>query len=433
MKILAVNPWVYDFTYYDLYAKPYGLLILASLLAETGHDVKFIDLCNAENFGEQFATKRKSDGTGSFYKELVDTPHQYSMFDKGYHRFGLPVDVFRNILEKCEKPDIVIITSVMTYWYLGVNATIKLIKQVFPDVSCYLGGIYATLLPDHAQQNSGADVVITGNASNFFDRVLGKKLNKTFILPRLELFYKKLNYIPILTSYGCPFNCDYCASKSIYRGNMEHGETSECLQYIIKYTERYKTDIVAFYDDALLYNKENHIFKLLQSVIEAGIKLKFYTPNGLHIRFIDGMCAELLMYSGFQKLRLSLEFTQNNRYDSKTSLKEFETAIKRLHNVGFKQHQLGVYLLCGVPGQTKEELKQAIDYVYDVGGYPYLSEYSPVPGSKLYEKIKSKCKYDLSEPLYHNNSILPLESENFSYSDFLELKMYNRQKRKLFS
>jgi len=433
MKILAINPWVYDFTYYDLYAKPYGLLILSALLEKYGHDVKFFDLCCAENYSQSFSTKRKSDGTGNFYKEEIETPPQYASFNKKYYRFGLPVDFAKEMLENCEKPDLVIITSIMTYWYLGVKATVKLIKEVFPDVPCYVGGIYATLLPEHARQNTGADFIIKGNAKNFFSTVLACKIDEVFALPKLELFYNKLHYIPILTSYGCPFYCDYCASKAVYGGQMQFGDTSDCLEYLLKYTSLYKTDKVAFYDDALLYNKENHIFKLLKSVINRGIKLKFYTPNGLHIRFIDEECAELLKNAGFQKLRLSLEFIKNIGYDNKTSLKEFEVAVKQLHKVGFTQSQLGVYLLCGIEGQKRDDLKMAIDYVYEMGCYPYLSEYSPVPGSKLFEKSKKKCKYDLDEPLFHNNSILPLESEEFTYTDFLELKMYNREKRRLFS
>ena len=50
----------------------------------------------------------------------------------------------------------------MTYWYPGVAAAIRLARERFPGVPVILGGIYATLCPEHAQQHSGADRVVAG-------------------------------------------------------------------------------------------------------------------------------------------------------------------------------------------------------------------------------------------------------------------------------
>lgn len=429
MKILAVNPWVYDFTYYDLYAKPYGLLMLCSVLEGEGHHVDFIDFCYAENYDEKFSVKRKKDGTASFYKEEIEIPEAYYSIKKKYFRFGLPPKYIDNILQKLDKPDIILVTSVMTYWYLGVRDTIGLLKKHFPDIPCYLGGIYATLMPEHAKKHVGADFIIKGGAENFFKVILKKSISVDGIFPKMELFYKKLYYIPVLTSIGCPFSCDYCASNTIYNGDLSYFDTSKCFDYIKNYSELYETNIVAFYDDALLYHREAHLYKILDKIINSELRLRFYTPNGLHIRFIDERCAETLKCAGFQKLRLSLEFIEKSCYDNKTTLIEFEKAMKVLHKVGFKQDQIGVYLICGIDGQKKEDVKMAIDYVYDKGAYPYLSEYSPVPGSKIFNNDMQKCKYPLLEPLYHNNSIFPMEHKDFTYQDFIELKNYNREKR----
>lgn len=429
MKILAVNPWVYDFTYYDLYAKPYGLLMLATLLKREGHHIDFIDLCFAENYDVRFAGKRKKDGTAGFYKEEVTQPPAYSIINRRYFRFGLPPSFADKLLQNIEKPDIILVASIMTYWYLGVKETVALLKRHFPEAPCYLGGVYATLLPDHAKENVGVDFVIPGRAKELFKTVLNKEIKEDFAFPELELFYKRLHYLPVLTSLGCPFSCDYCASKAIYKGDLFYCEPSECFNYLEKYSKLYNTKTVAFYDDALLFRKEEHLYKILEKVIKADLKLKFYSPNGLHIRFIDEKCADILYEGGFEKLRLSLEFIEKSPYDNKTDIHEFERAVKLLHKAGFKQEQIGVYLICGIEGQNKETLKKAIDYVYENGAYPYLSEYSPVPGAKMFSHNSLKSRYPLSEPLYHNNSILPMEHEGFTYEDFLELKNYNRQQR----
>jgi hypothetical protein len=60
-------------------------------------------------------------------------------------------------------PDVIFVTSVVTYWYSGVFEVIGEVKRVFPQTPVILGGIYATVCQEHAVQHSGADHVVSGN------------------------------------------------------------------------------------------------------------------------------------------------------------------------------------------------------------------------------------------------------------------------------
>jgi len=52
-----------------------------------------------------------------------------------------------------------------------------------------------------------------------------------------------------------------------------------------------------------------------------------------------------------------------------------------------------------------------------------LAEYSPVPGTGLWEESIRRCRYPIGEePLYHNNSFFPMEWEGFSREDLTRLK-----------
>jgi len=62
-------------------------------------------------------------------------------------------------------------------------------------------------------------------------------------------------------------------------------------------------------------------------------------------------------------------------------------------------------------------------FVREAGAKPYPVEYSPIPGTPLFEKAKELSPFDLeNEPLYHNNSLLPCRWEKFTISDFMRLK-----------
>ena len=57
MKILLINPWIYDFAAYDLWMKPLGLLYIASFLEEFGHDVSLINCMDRHQAASQALDK----------------------------------------------------------------------------------------------------------------------------------------------------------------------------------------------------------------------------------------------------------------------------------------------------------------------------------------------------------------------------------------
>ena len=48
--------------------------------------------------------------------------------------------------------DVALIQTVMTYWYPGVQEVIADIRAYSPQTTIVLGGVYATLCPQHARR-----------------------------------------------------------------------------------------------------------------------------------------------------------------------------------------------------------------------------------------------------------------------------------------
>jgi hypothetical protein len=99
--------------------------------------------------------------------------------------------------------------------------------------------------------------------------------------------------------------------------------------------------------------------------------------------------------------------------DKKVSQGEFERAVLNLKKAGFKGKDMGVYILIGLPGQTVDSVRESIEFVGKMGARPYLAEYSPLPHTPMWKDALSHSGYDLaSEPLFHNNSLLPCWDES---------------------
>lgn len=440
--ILLINPWIYDFAAYDFWIKPLGLLYIASLLRENGYSVFYLDCLNIrhpkmKNYLFQKPLKRTEYGSGRFYKEIVPKPLVFANVQRRYGRYGIVKEIFWDQLTHLpQPPSAVLITSAMTYWYPGVFEAIRLVKKAYPGVPIILGGIYATLCYDHAVSNSKADFVVKGEGEVITLQLLSQidnvKINycpnpldlDSYPYPAFDLI-SDLEYVCLLTTRGCPFNCIYCATR-VLSGNFRRRNPIKVADEIEFFYKKFGVKNFVFYDDALNYEPERHFIPLLEEIINRKIEAYFHAPNGLFIRGFSSKLANLMYRAGFKTVRLGLETVNENTLKiigNKVTQEEFISAVNYLSEAGYKKEEIGVYLLVGLPNQNPEEVQESIYFVKKCGARPYLSEYSPIPHTALFaEAIKCSFFPIETEPLCHNNSVFPCQSEKFTQDRLNELK-----------
>jgi radical SAM superfamily enzyme YgiQ (UPF0313 family) len=439
-KILLINPWIYDFAAYDFWLKPIGLLYLGGLLRQNGHRIHFIDCLDPYHpampqEGRQ-QPLRHSYGDGKFFRQVIPTPDSLKMIDRNYCRYGILPEIFTNELIKHEDADIVLITSMMTYWYPGVFEAIKIIKEVLPFVPIVLGGKYATLCYNHAVNFSGADYVIAGSGEKQVLQLLQKLFNVEPVFtpdennldslpyPAFDLI-RKIEQLPLITSLGCPYRCSYCSSH-ILNDKFQQRDPVKVADEIQYWQKESGVINFSFYDDALLVKPHEMIVPMLNEVKKRKLSCQFHCPNGLHLREINKELSVLLYNSGFKTIRFGFETSDLNRQiktGGKVKNEELRLAVSHLKNAGYKTGEIGIYLLCGIPGQSVEEVENSMEFVRECGAKPVLVEYSPIPGTKMWDEAVACSPFDIQrEPLYHNNSLLPCRNNDFSFAAYAELK-----------
>jgi radical SAM superfamily enzyme YgiQ (UPF0313 family) len=186
----------------------------------------------------------------------------------------------------------------------------------------------------------------------------------------------------------------------------------------------------SIYDDALLVNPEEMVIPMLTEIIRRGLKCQFHCPNGLHISQITQKLSKLMHMAGFATIRFGFESSNPMTQLSsggKVNNDQLQAAVRHLTDAGYKSEDIGIYLLCGLPGQEAAEVRDSIRYVQSHGARPIIAEYSPIPGTALWEAaVKGSC-FDLrGEPLFHNNSLLPCRSEKLTPEMYKDLKMMAR-------
>ena len=208
MNILAINPWIVDFAAYDFWLKPYGFLVLLTYLKNKGLKVDYIDCLGKKVTNTTF-------GKGKYYSQIIEKPPSLKSIPRYFKRYGITTDEFKKLI-KNKNPDYILLTSSMTYWYPAIVDAVKILRKEFSNVKIILGGTYATLLPKHAKEVTNCDFVFENNSLRKFFKLLNLKFNFEELLstfPTYNDFYPSLDYVVLRTSWGCPFECNFCAIK----------------------------------------------------------------------------------------------------------------------------------------------------------------------------------------------------------------------------
>ena len=405
-RILLVNPPIYDFSAYDFWLKPYGLLRIAGYLRGQA-DLHLFDYLDRWHRLAPPESQKRTDswGRGAFVSQPIPKPDLFRDIPRSYRRYGLPRPLFVSFLGEQGPFDAALIQTSMTYWYPGVKEVIDDIRAHSPGTAIILGGVYATLCPQHAAR-LGADVVIERSHLQPLWEAIGLQPDVTQ-RPLWEA-YSALHVGILKLADGCPFRCTYCSVPQVYPP-FKARPLDQSLAELQDLCDRGVSQ-VAFYDDALLFKTEEILKPFLRQVIARRLQVNFHTPNALNARFITPELAVLMVEAGFKTFHLGFEssaYAWQRRTGGKVYAHELEHAVTHLVQAGADRQHITAYLILGHPHSEQQSVETSMRFAHDVGLRVMLSEFSPIPGTPDGEACRQWV--DLDEPLWHNKTSFPFQ------------------------
>ncbi len=429
-KILLVNPPIYDFTAYDFWLKPYGLMQAGGRLRQNC-ELFLFDYLDRLASALDPAGKIRTDqwGRGGFSSKRIAKPDCFKTIPRYYRRFGTDRQLFQQYLADNGPFDGVLIQTVMTYWYPGVKEVIEDIRQCSPQAKIVLGGFYATACSDHAM-SLGADTLIEGDDFSPIQDWCCNAESNQFQLPAWDL-YLRLNTGILKLTQGCPFKCSYCYVPQSGIG-FSTRPLADCLAELQQLLDL-GVENIAFYDDALLFRPEKILIPFLNAVIEKGVNVNFHTPNALHARFVTAELAELMVRAGFQTFYLGFESSSEAFHSTTGSGKvvsaELAEAVSHLKAAGANPQNICAYEILGHPNISVQQLESSMRFVNSLGIQIMLSDFSPIPHTPDGDLCADIA--DLSEPLNHNKTAFPVRFLGFDHVQYYKdlCKALNKQIR----
>jgi len=240
-----------------------------------------------------------------------------------YRKSGADVRLVRGEVPETHiamHPDAVLVTSLFTYWSGHVRRSVTYYKRLFPKAEIVVGGIYASLMPEHCKTETGCDRVFVGVVEEAEQ-----------CRPAYDLLDNNVDFQVLHASRGCIRRCSFCGVWRIEKGFRPKPSIKN---------EIIKPHLV-FYDNNLLANPfiENILSELVE--LRSSDTVKWCeSQSGFDGRVLQEQphLASLLKEAGFRYPRIAWDHAYSEH-------RAIECQIDILTSAGYESRDIFVFML----------------------------------------------------------------------------------------
>lgn len=358
----------------------------------------------------------------------------------------------------------------------------RLVREALPQAFILLGGPHPSALGARALDNTAVDVAVAGEGEVALKMVIEAYLGTrdysaipglirrdetgapvmnpgtipfiedidTLPMPAYDLidlpryweiksfgFFPKRRYVTLMSSRGCPFQCNYC--HQVFGKRFRSHSVERIVEETAHFTKTYGINDIEFTDDVFNYDHDR-VIEFCDQVHRRGMKLKLSFPNGFRSDSLDEEVLDALADTGLYYASFALESgspriqkKMGKHLDIPSFLESIEMAVKR-------RVFCNGYAMLGFPTETEDEVRETIRVMCDSRLHTgQFFTVTPFPGTALYnevlqstpEKLAHLC-YDEGEygQMYVNLSEVPDEAL-FAYQRKANTAFYLRPSRML--
>ncbi len=325
----------------------------------------------------------------------------------------------------------------------------RLFRQMGKTV--FIGGVHASYLPEEALLH--CDYVLRGEADETivpfiealerkagFEQIDGlswwregvmvhnpntaylKDLDKS-PLPDFRLitnYEKGMEITPIMTSRGCPFDCEFCSVSNMFGRQFRHKNTERVLLELREHKKlcrengvKNPDDWVFFYDDNFTINKKR-TKELLRAMIREKLTPYWTAQASVDVAEDEELLALLkesncyLLYIGFE----SVNPETLKAYNKKQTVEKIEKAIQKLRQYGIRIHGMFVF---GADTDNPSVIKRTVSFAKRnrLHSVQFMI-LTPLPGTRTYQELNHQGRITTCDWHLYDAHHVVFEPANFS-------------------
>jgi radical SAM superfamily enzyme YgiQ (UPF0313 family) len=343
-------------------------------------------------------------------KGLTPEKHEVKLVEEEYMALDME--------EEC---DVVAISCMTSNAYRGYR-----IADAFREKgkTVVMGGIHPSLLPDEALEHS--DAVVIGEAEGVWETILedieNGKLQKKYHEPNPDLdryipkdfstLAKKrmYNLVPLQTSRGCPYDCDFCCVTDIFGKKIKLIP----VKHVVRDIQASGARNFIFLDDNIIGHK-----RYARELFTALIPLKIRWIGQSSISFANDIeMMKLAKKSGCKGLFIGLESvveSNNHQFSKLKNLEDTQESIRKILKMGIL---IQASVIFGFDDDTHETFDQTIKFLRKNRiSLASINALTPYPGTRVFEKLKAAGRllhekweyYDHHTVVFQPKNMTPLE------------------------
>lgn len=285
-----------------------------------------------------------------------------------------------------------------------------------------LGGVHPTILPDEALQY--ADSVVAGESEGVWEQLLEDFqkgcLQRKYHHPRpsldryISMKYRKstkkrlFNVIPIMTTRGCPYNCEFCCVSNLFGKEIRHVPISN----VVRDIEESREKAYIFLDDNII-GKPDYAKELFRSIKPFKIKWAGQASiSFVHDTELMKLAAESGCIALFFGVESVSEIQLKRMRKSIKEVKKIEEAVKKVKDLGIHFHASFVF---GFENDTKAIFPETLEFLQrNKIGTASFNILTPYPGTAVHEQFKKEGRLLTADWKHYDHSTVVFRPKNMS-------------------
>tara|TARA_Y100001970_G_C14249655_1_gene870840 strand:+ start:138 stop:1826 length:1689 start_codon:yes stop_codon:yes gene_type:complete len=406
---------------------PLGLAYVGGVLEKANYKTKIIDAT-----GEQQPVKIRRSEDDLYNVQGLTTEEIINRIDPNTFIFGISL-------------------MFSSEWFAHRDL-IEKIKKKYPNIIIVAGGEHPSAIPEYVLRNcSSIDYVIRGEGefsmlefshkifngksvndipgigfinkeNHFVDNGSSKRIEHIDKLPRpawhllqpenyftnaftIGLSKGKLRNMPILATRGCPYQCTFCSSPTMWTTRYIMRSPAEIVDEIEWLIKEYGANDFEFFDLTAII-KKSWILDFCNELKKRKINnITWQLPVGTRSEALDEETLSAIYKSGCAYICYAPESGSEkslNIIKKRVKLDRLIESIKSAVKIG---HTVKLNFIIGFPHETFGDCLKSVWFGiycslrFGISDVNYAM-FSPYPGSELFEKLKKEKKLDLDDDYF---------------------------------
>lgn len=319
------------------------------------------------------------------------------------HNAGYKVRIYNENILSCALDPFSLHADVFCITALTVSANrAKLlatqIRRIYAEAKIIIGGIHASLAPedfvdvaDHVVKGEAENIIIDLVEGKFTSKIIdGSPVEDVNTLPLINYSLLEgigsMSIIPVMTSRGCPFDCNFCTVTGVFGRRFRMQTADRVIEEIKNAVSYFRTRSIFFYDDNFSANKER-VNEICDKLIDQKLRI-IWTAQVRSDIARDPQLVEKMARSGCRWFFIGFESINDRAlaaYHKSQTRTDIEKAIQVIHEYGISIHGMFIF---GEDNDTIETLQETVEFTkhHELETVQYMV-LTPFPGTRLYDKM----------------------------------------------